>query len=358
MPQLERREYLRYNAITSDQALDGRLHHARYHQLVGRLSAKPRLWYDIQTSQRLFIAFKWHTMMRGILKAKMNKRTKLPVGKEKRYAQAMRAIHMGGLEHPCVALKASNILKEDRRRNPIFLPRDDGTIPKRGLRRNAYGDLPVLFYYQRKNPSFPRLKTKAAAVSTAERLDRKMPNITLRQVLFQYVQIEAIAQEATEHVNRKYTKMVCVSTLALANRNFPLCLTKYVLFFAFGREDNEARAPFKGELIYELISKLYNMSTKKRPYTSLASSIEMIEKKDMVIRANARADKTLAEANNFDSIRSVRDLDALSVDKLKVLCRVRKIVGYSKLRRAELVAHIQKCLSLGSDHERSDLAKM
>lgn len=352
MPQLERREYLRYNAITSDQALDGRLHHARYHQLVGRLSAKPRLWYEIETSQRLFVAFKWHTMLRGLLKSKR------AMGKERRYVHMMRAIHMGGLEHPCVALTASNILKEDRRRDPNFLPRGDGTIPNRRLRRNAYGDLPVLFYYQKKNPSFPRRNAKATAVSTAERLDRKMPNITLRRALFQFVQNGAMIREATEHVDRKYMKMVCMTALALANRNIPPCLAKYVLSFAFGRGDNEARAPFKGALIYELINKLYKMGTKKRPYTSLASSIEMIERKDLVVRANARSDKMLAEAHNFDSIRSVRDLDALSVDKLKVLCRVRKIVGYSKLRRAELVAHIQKGLGLSSNHDRIDIAKM
>lgn len=346
MPQLERRETVWHDYITSDQALDGKLLHARYHQLVGRLQTLQKAMPSVH-----ILAFKWHGMMRALLKTKKNKRTKLPVGKEKRYVRAMRAIHMGGLEHPCVALISSKIIKEDRRRSPNFLPREDHeTRPFRGLRKNRSGTLPVLFRYSNKNVALPRLKGTVAIGSTAERLDRKMPNVTIRRVLLQIIPHRVVFRETTEHISRKYTKMVCMTAIALADRSIPLCLAKYVMSFAFGRQPNEARSPFKAKLIYELLGKLYKR-TKKRPYTNLASSIENIEAKDEVKRANARVDKKLAEACNFDSINSVCELETLSVEKLRVLCRVRKVVGYSGLRRAELIAHIKQCLDMKSDYD-------
>lgn len=356
MPQLERREAIwryRWNDfLSTNQALDGMLRHARYHQLVGRLQTTERA----DPSSVRVLAFKWHSMMRALLKAKKINRTRLPVGKEKRYVRAMRAICMGGLEHPCVALKfIKKIIKEDRRRNPNFLPREDhDTRPIRGLRRNRSGTLPVLLRNSGyRKPTHPRLKGTVSIGSTAERLDHKMPNVTIRRAMLQNIPNQVMFREATEHISRKYTKMVCMTAVALANRGIPVCLAKYVMSFVFGRQPNEARSPFKAKLIYELMNKLYK-KTKKRPYTYLASSIEKIETKDEVKRANASADKVLAEAYDFESIRSVCELEALSVEKLRALCRVRKIIGYSRLRRAELVEHIRESLKLDSDQATAE----
>lgn len=215
--------------------------------------------------------------------------------------------------------------------------------------------LPVLARRGRKTRSFRHKQTHVRGVCSAERLDRYMPSITRRMVTSKSsntTSYTAILNYVEEYADEMVQRMVCLSWKVLSEHTIPPCLANLILRMAFERcFEDEARLLAKQNMCDDFFYGMYKLRNKKRPYTSIQSTLDHVQSKDLAERAARANDRQIEIQFNFESIRTITDLEKLSVKNLKVLCRVRDVKGYSKLRRRELVAYIAKELELD---ERGD----
>lgn len=324
---------------------------SRYHELVPRVT---------QRNDASIVAVKWLRMVRRVLK-------KPVVGKAQMYVRAMRAAMMGGLDHPLVALQPSRFTDKADRRYAVYNPVEYGddtpsyrrvTISPNVMfwRNNLLNSLlcptlPVLARCGRKTRSFRHKQFHVSDMCSAERLDRYMPSITRRMVSFQITPYKAILNYVDDYVDETVRKMVCLSSRVLSEYNIPPCLADLILRMTFERDEDGGRMLVKQEMFEDFAHGLYYTRYKKRPYTSIKSTLDHLRSKALAERTAQANDRQIEIQFNFNSIRTVTDLENLSVKYLKVLCRVRDVKGYSKLRRRELVAYIAKELELD---ERGD----
>jgi len=351
-----------HDTVADDEALNGKLSLVRYHELVSRIQ-------DVKSNKSnnddipSFTAIRWFSMMRRVLKSN-NARMRVTDGKDKLFVRAMRAFMMRGLEHPHVELIASRFESKLDNQYKISLSSDSAEerVRKRVRVQSRWVLLPILpvfsYYHLLKRRAFCHKHLTVVAsysnadseqrlqYSTGEYLDRYMPSVTLSRSRLQRVPDLILRRHTWEYVDDKFKRMVYMSSIVLSRYNIPSCLRKMFLMRIFYGDEDDEDTSYKSLMEGEHINGMYSMRTKKREYKSLRSTFELLELKEAAeTRAIAR-DREISRRLNLESVHTVSQLEELTIDQMKVLCRLRKVKGYSKFRRNELVMHIAKELRL------------